>query len=121
MVDLYDKSMYMSGYQAKATLCVYINSQQKRGFFLEFKLCDQSSIMKVLTYGGPGNSEYDTFSSSKKWTKIVLSKAVSLKNVRYFKFVLRFLCLSINDIPFESCLPRATLRFSFPIHEQVIL
>ena len=128
IIDLNDifqeKSLYMSDYQVEATLSIYIKPQREENLVLVLQLLDNhKDCNKGLTYFEPFQDPmgYKEFSSNKKWIKLVFSKTISLKNVRYLRFSWSLTYGSVNEVSVGTCLPRATLKFSFPMQrEQVI-
>ena len=115
-----EKSLFMSDYQVEATINLYVKPLQEKDLFIELDFnCEDYRMNTDLSYGEL-DSEYKTFSSNKKWTKIVLSKTVSLKNMRSVHLSLGFHYSAIDDIPFGTSLPRATLKFSFPMQNEQV-
>ena len=122
-VDLFEifqeKSLYkcyMSDYQVQVTIKVYFNYLGR----------DQDDLAVVLELM---DDEFNTFeefyweTENEKWTKVVLTKYVSLKNVQYLKLrqEIGYGNLFINpDIPSGTSMPRATLKISFPIHQDQV-
>ena len=122
-LDLYDifqeNSLYMSDYQVEVTIKEYFNYQGREldSFSLGLELSRSNDDYN------PKNFYWE--SEEQKWTKVVLKKRVSLKNVRYLTFVQE---MNYNDLftldpgfPFGIYLPRATLKISFPMHQDKVI
>ena len=111
-LDLYDifeeKSLFRSDYQVQITINGYFKYQGRRHdtFVIGFYLMNNDN--KHL-------ASYHWETQEEKWTRVVLTQTVSLKDVRYLKF---FQDMSFKDFatldpvyPFGTYLPRATLKF----------
>ena len=124
VLDLYDnfreKSLHTSHYEVDITIKVYFDWQGRSvdgstdNFYTELELITNDS--------GRYPKQYFWESLEQKWKKVVLAAKVSLKNVRYLKFVQEMMFENLG-FPFGTYLPRAQMRVSFPMYrdkDQVI-
>ena len=117
VLDLYEifqeKSLYMSDYQVEVTIKEYFNclGRENDNFCIRLQLVsnDDEYLMRFLWE-----------SEQQKWKKVVLATKVSLKKVRYMIFIqeIRFRDpITLPGFPFGEYLPRATMKISFPMHQ----
>ena len=122
-LNLYDifkeKSLYKSDYQIEVTVKEYFNYQGRGELMGEL---DNSFCigLELIPYDDEFPKYFQWEAEEQKWTKVVLTKNISLKNVRYLKFIQEVTYGNLSTLdpgfPFGTYLPRATMKISFPMH-----
>ena len=118
-LDLYDifqeKSLFKSDYEVTITIKEYYDWRGRNDHNVCLKLVLESN-------GDEFPRRFLWESEGQNWTKVVLTKKVSLKKWRYLKFMQEFrfgdLLTFYPTFPFGLDRPRATMKISFPMHQE---